>query len=319
MQRSGDSVWLYQGEHLADYGFGTQHPFGNDRMGVFIEQAREQGLLEQVTCKDPVSTQREQLELFHTPAYIDRLIEQSAHPDGYLDRGDTPAFAGVYEASCYVAGTVMDAGKALLSAQCRRAMVPIAGLHHARRHTAAGFCAVNDCGILIEWLFKSQQCHRVAYVDIDAHHGDGVYYEFEDDARLIFADMHEDGHYLYPGTGAADECGSNEAQGCKLNIPMKPGADDRDFTRAWPAVEALLYQYPPQLIILQCGADSIAGDPITDMAYSPQSHYTAASSLCRIANELCDGRLLALGGGGYNRSNIAAGWCAVLRAFIESE
>ena len=114
--------------------------------------------------------------------------------------------------------------------ECRRAFVPIAGLHHAARDRAAGFCVFNDCGVAIE-LLKRAGLKRIAYVDIDAHHGDGVFYAFEDDPAVIFADLHEDGRYLYPGTGMAEEIGKGAARGMKLNVPLPPGADDQRVRR----------------------------------------------------------------------------------------
>jgi acetoin utilization protein AcuC len=192
--------------------------------------------------------------------------------------------------------------------------VPIAGLHHARRDRAAGFCVFNDIGVAIETLRAVHGVRRIAYVDIDAHHGDGVFYSFEEDPDLIFADIHEDGHYLYPGSGFVQETGRGRAQGTKLNIPMPPGADDTAFRRVWPQVEEFVRAGQPEFILLQAGADSIAGDPITHLQFSPQTHGYAAARLVSLADELCLGRLLATGGGGYNRANLAAAWCEVVQA-----
>jgi len=205
-----------------------------------------------------------------------------------------------------------------MAGECRRAFVPIAGLHHARRDRAAGFCVFNDCGIAIEALRAEHGVRRVAYVDIDAHHGDGVFYAFEDDPELCFADLHEDGRYLYPGTGAADETGRGAAAGTKLNIPMPPDADDGAFREQWQRVEGFVRAARPEFILLQCGADSLAGDPITHLRYSAAAHGHAAARLCRLADECCQGRLLALGGGGYNLGNLASAWTAVVAAMVEA-
>jgi acetoin utilization protein AcuC len=195
--------------------------------------------------------------------------------------------------------------------------VPIAGLHHAARDTAAGFCIFNDCGVLIEKL-RREGIARVAYVDIDAHHGDGVFYAFEADPQLVFADLHEDGQFLYPGTGRTDETGAGAAAGSKLNIPLPPGADDAVFADRWQEVMNHLARFEPQFIILQCGADSLAGDPITHLQLSAASHALAARELAGLADRLGHGRLLALGGGGYNRANIAAAWNAVVQELLQS-
>jgi acetoin utilization protein AcuC len=309
---------VYVGDDLASYGFGQGHPFGPDRLGAFWALARDQGLDRRVDVCTPVSAGREALERFHTAAYIDRVIARSASGEGYLDSGDTPAFPGIYEAACYVVGSVLDAVAQLMSGEHRHVFVPIAGLHHAARDSAAGFCVFNDCGIAIETLRSTYGLERIAYVDIDAHHGDGVFYAFEDDPQLIFADLHEDGRYLYPGTGAGEESGRGAARGTKLNIPMAPEADDTAFLDAWERVEAFLDAQAPEFMLLQCGADSIAGDPITHLQYTPAAHRHAAARLCRLADRHCDGRLLALGGGGYNRGNLARAWTAVVEALVEN-
>lgn len=307
---------VYVGEALARYGFGEGHPFGPDRMGVFWQRMQDQGLDRKVRVCAPVQASRAALLAFHTREYVDRVIGQSATGSGYLDFGDTPAFPGVYEAAATVAGTVLSAIDDIMGGKTANAFVPIAGLHHASRDMAAGFCVFNDCGIAIEYLRSRYALQCIAYIDIDAHHGDGVFYAFESDPQLIFADLHEDGRYLYPGTGGAQETGKGEACGTKLNIPMPPQATDADFQAAWPAVEELLAQYPPEFILLQCGADSLADDPITHLCYSEDSHRYAAGRLKILAGKYCAGRMLAMGGGGYNRENLARGWTAVVEAML---
>ena len=312
------SVGLYVGDGLRRYAFGDGHPFGPDRLDAFWAEAQKQGLEQRVTLLEPVSTDRAVLERFHTKDYVDLVIERSRAGTGYLDYGDTPAFPGVYEAAACVVGTVLDACERVISGELRHAFVPIAGLHHAQRNAASGFCALNDCGIAIETLRAEHGIERVAYVDIDAHHGDGVFYSFEDDAALIFADLHEDGRFLYPGTGHANETGRGEAEGTKLNIPMPPESGDAHFMQEWERAEAYLDAARPEFILFQCGADSLAGDPITHLRYSAAAHGHAAQRLCALAERHFQGRLVAMGGGGYNRANLAAAWTQVLERMVEN-
>jgi acetoin utilization protein AcuC len=307
---------VYLGEELASYGFGENHPFGPQRHHVFEHAFKEQKLDQKVKCLPPVKASRDIIELFHSPEYINTVIEKSKFGTGFLDHGDTPAFIGIYEAASYVAGTTIDAVNRILADEFNQAFIPIAGLHHARRNQAAGFCALNDCGIAIEYL-KSRGLKKILYVDIDAHHGDGVFYEFENDPTLIFVDIHESGDSLYPGTGAATETGKDLAQGMKLNIPMPAGADDSLFKKSWLQVESFLKKFKADFILVQCGADSIAGDPITHLEYSPSSHAHAIQSLKRYAKTHCNGRLLAMGGGGYNHDNIAKTWTKVVSNLID--
>jgi acetoin utilization protein AcuC len=309
-------VCVYDGEELARYGFGHGHPFGADRLAAFRGELQRQGLDRRVDLLRPVLASAEELARFHTADHIARVQAMSRAGQGYLDHGDTPAFPGMYEAACYVAGTLLDAVARVVDGRCTRGFVPIAGLHHARRDGAAGFCVFNDIGVAIETLRQAHGVRRIAYVDIDAHHGDGVFYAFEDDPDLAIVDLHEDGRYLYPGSGDADETGRGAAHGSKLNIPLPPGADDTLFRRLWPAMEEHVRAARPEIILLQAGADSIAGDPLTHLALTPASHGYATERLCRLADELCAGRLVATGGGGYDRRNLARTWCAVVEAMV---
>jgi acetoin utilization protein AcuC len=311
-------VLVIADEAVGRYGFPDAHPFGPDRQGAFLREFRERGLQARTLAGQSRAATEDELRAFHTQRYIDFVKERSAAGQGRLDAGDTPAFPGCYEITCQVVGATLNAAQALLDGKAERAFVPIAGLHHAARDAAAGFCIFNDCGVLIEQLRAVAGLDRIAYVDIDAHHGDGVFYAFESDAAVIFADVHEDGHYLYPGTGHAQETGLDAAAGTKLNIPLEPGSDDARFADVWPAVIAHLERHQPQFIILQCGADSIGGDPITHLQLTEASHALAATSLSQLADRLGHGHVLALGGGGYNRGNIARGWNAVVEAFLKS-
>lgn len=313
-----DAVWVYLGKALGRYAFGDEHPFGPRRLPAFEQAFRARGLDRQVTIRAPVQASDEAIGWFHRRDYIERVKRLSAEGTGYLDYGDTPAFPGVYEAAATVVGSVLDAVDGLMQGQCRRAFVPIAGLHHARRTGAAGFCVFNDPGVAIEALERVYGLRRVGYVDIDAHHGDGVYFGFAGDPEVTIVDIHEDGHYLYPGTGAATEVGDGPAAGTKLNIPLPPGAGDEAVFAIWDTAEGFLRDARPEFILLQCGADGLAGDPLTQLGFSSAVHAHITARLAALADELCDGRLLALGGGGYNLSNIAEAWCTVVETLVAS-
>jgi acetoin utilization protein AcuC len=170
--------------------------------------------------------------------------------------------------------------------------------------------------VAVETLRSRYGVRRVAYVDIDAHHGDGVFYAYEDDCDLAFADIHQDGRGLYPGTGMDSETGRGAAAGTKLNLPLPPGAGDSEFLEAWREVEAYLERFPSEFILFQCGADSLGGDPITDLRFTAAAHAHAAHRLCVIADAHGHGRVLGMGGGGYNRRNLARAWTAVVGAFL---
>lgn len=309
-------VALCAGEGLARYGFPAGHPLGVDRQAAFLHEAHAQRLIDRVEVLTPRLATRAQVERFHTAEHVDRV--QRAERDGteYLDQGDTPVFPGAYEAAATVVGSGLDALGRIMRGETRASLQPIGGLHHARRDASAGFCVFNDIGVIIETLRSEYGVRRVAYVDIDVHHGDGVFYAYESDADLIFADVHQDYRSLYPGTGRPDETGKGAARGTKLNINLPAGAGDREFLEAWPAVLAHLRDLAPQFVLFQCGADGLDGDALGHLRYSTQVHAQAARSLRHFADRSCAGRIMAFGGGGYNADNLARAWCAVLRELL---
>jgi acetoin utilization protein AcuC len=312
------AVCVFNDQRLASYNFGEQHPFGPARFDAFNKAFLARGLDQQVKTCEAITATAEQIEWFHDHAYVEGVKLASLAGIGYLDQGDTPVVPGIYDAAALVAGTTLQAIRLIMQGECRRAFNPIGGLHHARHDRAAGFCVFNDCGIAIEALRHEYQVQRIVYVDIDAHHGDGVFYSYETDPDLLIVDLHEDGHFLYPGTGAVTETGQQGAVGTKLNVPMPMGADDAVFEKAWKAVHGFIADAKPEFVLLQAGADSVRGDPITHMAYSSRVHARVTADLCKLADQHCEGRLLALGGGGYNLDNIAAAWCAVVQAMIDN-
>jgi len=318
VSKTSPQIAVALGERLARYGFPAGHPFGIDRHGAFQREFEQRGLAGRVALLEPARASEQELLWFHTPEHVAFVRRSSELGQGTLDGGDTPCFRGVFEAASDVVGTSLAAADWIMERGHRRAFVPIAGLHHAARDRAAGFCVFNDCAIVIEALRRRHGLKRIAYVDIDAHHGDGVYYAYEDDPDIIIADLHESGETLYPGTGSETERGRGPAQGTKLNVPLPAGADDGHFGLVWPLMLEHLERHAPEFILLQCGADSIGGDPLTNLRLTPAAHHRAAVDLARLADRLGHGRILALGGGGYDRSNLARAWAAVVEGLLEA-
>jgi acetoin utilization protein AcuC len=314
---------VFFGDELARYGFGESHPLNANRLHSFWSRFNELNLHKsnQIVVEGPESVGAESVSLFHDTAHIDFVRQASKHGTGYLDIGDTPAFPGCFEASSYVVGTSLRALDLIMKKTdgIEHAFNPIGGLHHARRKYAAGFCIFNDIGVIIIEARKKYGIKRILYVDIDAHHGDGVFYEFEDDPLVFIADVHEDGQYLYPGTGFEHETGTGDAKGTKLNLTLEPEANDNDFISSFDKIIAFVDKVAkPELIILQCGADGLQGDPITHLKYTSESHRFAADALHKLSHVYCEGRILALGGGGYNLQNVADAWTTVVKTLIES-
>ena len=315
--RAGNTnVNLYAGDNLAAYGFPDGHPLGIDRQGAFLREAMKQGLVSRTTRRDAREALRDELLRFHGNDYVNLVFTAEERGVQLLDHGDTPVFPGVYRASAHVVGAALDGLAQVMDGQCLRTMQPIGGLHHAARDHAAGFCVFNDLGVVIETLRRVYGIKRVGYLDIDVHHGDGVFYAFEDDPDLIFADIHQDSRTLYPGTGRENETGKGRAEGAKLNIEVPPFSGDAEFMEAWPRIEAHFEEFKPEFFVFQCGADGLRGDPLAQLRYSPAVHEHAARRMVALADEFAEGRIMAFGGGVYDRTNLALAWSALLAELI---
>lgn len=311
-------ISIIYNEQTKLYSFSQGHPFGSDRVTQFWKRLESEGVDNdpRLSIISPVTARVEDLLLFHSAEYISFVERKSDEGTGFLDQGDTPAFPGVYEASRIVVGSTLTALDAIMTGTVEHAFVPVGGLHHARRGRAGGFCVFNDPAVAIEAAMARYKLERILYVDIDVHHGDGVFYEFYQDPRVFVVDIHEDGRHLYPGSGFPDEIGEGKATGTKINLPLLPGANDEDFRHEFNKIENLARKAKPQLIILQCGADGMEADPLAHLRYSPKSHEFAGETLHRIAHGLCDGKLLALGGGGYDRDSTASAWVNIVKALL---
>lgn len=292
------------------------------RLGEFSQYlhgiARKEGAAGNVELVGPVAGSEESLLVFHTKEFVDRIKEASKNGEGLLDSGDTPAFRGIFEASLYPVGNSLNGLRLIMKGEFDHFFNPVGGLHHAGPDAARGFCVFNDSAIAILVALEDFKLRKVAYVDIDAHHGDGVYYGFESDPLVVIGDIHENGSYLYPGTGAETEMGSGPGLGTKMNIDLPPGSGDAEFFEAFDRVDELMRRSKPEMIFFQCGADGLAGDPITDLRYTAKAHTYASKKLHLLAHDLCDGRILAMGGGGYNPVNISAAWSAVIKELSNS-
>jgi acetoin utilization protein AcuC len=299
------------------YSFPLDIPMNAERLKAFSyeldKMAVRQRIGHEITVVEPLPASEKDLLAFHTESYIQHVKELSGTGEGYLNQEDTPAFKGVFEASLYPVGSTLNGLHRVLEGRFDHFFNPVGGLHHAAPEEARGFCVFNDSVIAISRALNVFKLRSVAYVDIDAHHGDGVFYEFEADPRVIVGDIHEDGLFLYPGTGAERESGTGFGLGTKLNIPLPPGSGDREFFAAFDRVEEFVRKARPDMIFFQCGADGLAGDPLADLRYTAEAHGYAARKLHSLAHEICGGRILAMGGGGYNSKNVSAAWSAVVR------
>jgi acetoin utilization protein AcuC len=290
-------------EALLGYNLGD-HPLDPVRVELTIALAREFGVLDRdgVTVVRPEPADEAALTRVHDPAY---LAAVKAAPDdpffsGYgLNTPDNPVFDRMHEASALVAGASLAAAEAVWQGRARRAVNIAGGLHHAMRARASGFCVYNDPAVAIARLLDLGAA-RVAYVDVDVHHGDGVQAAFYADPRVLTISLHESPLTLFPGTGFAEETGGAGAEGTAVNVALPPGTADAGWLRAFHAVvPSLLRRYQPQILFTQCGADSHRVDPLADLRLSVDGQRGSYLALRGLAEELCEGRWVATGGGGY--------------------
>src|SRR5450755_1711752 len=295
-------------ERLAGYDFGPAHPLAPVRIELTIELARALGVLDGpgVSVEQPAPATDAELELVHDAGYIAavRLAGRGqlpAHQARLFGLGteDDPVFTGMHEASALVAGATLAAARAAWTGTARHGASIAGGQHHAMRGSASGFCVYNDPAIAITWLLRAG-AERVAYVDVDVHHGDGVQAAFYDDPRVLTISLHEHPATLFPGTGLPTETGTGGGEGFAVNIALPAGTGDAGWLRALDAiVPPLLREFQPQLLVSQHGCDSHYLDPLAHLEVSVDGQRRAQSMLHRLAHETAGGRWICTGGGGY--------------------
>jgi acetoin utilization protein AcuC len=308
------TLGIVYSETFQQYDFGPTHPLKPTRLKLTYELMKEIGLLSAKNVKviSPREASRDELLLFHEEDYLRLVKKMSQQGTGYLDMGDTPAFKGCYEASALATGASLAAVDSVMSGKVTHAINMAGGLHHAHPDSASGFCIFNDPAISIAYLKKKYGLERVLYLDVDAHHGDGVMYGFYSDPAVLDIDFHEDGRHLFPGTGFTHEVGEGKAVGLKINVPLPPFVDDETYLGLFrKIVPAAVSKYRPQVLLLQCGADSHANDLLGHLQITTRTYTEVVRTIHELAHELAEGRFVIFGGGGYNIANVARTWTAV--------
>jgi acetoin utilization protein AcuC len=293
------------------YDFGPQHPMSPIRLDLTAKLCETFGLFahSDVELVKPAAADDALLQTVHGQVYIDAVKEASAEPalaDPRFGIGtdDDPAFRGMHEASARIVEGTRDLCEAVWTGETEHGVNFCGGLHHAMPNNASGFCIYNDVAVGIRWLL-AHGATRVAYVDVDVHHGDGVEAIFWNDPRVLTVSIHETGRALFPGTGWATDIGGSDAHGHAVNISLPPGVGDADWLRAFHSVALpVVRAFRPDVLVTQHGADTHAQDPLAHLALSVDAQRDAAVVLHRLSHELCDGRWVALGGGGYEIVNV---------------
>ncbi len=307
---------LVHSEEWRRFDYGPEHPLRMERLALTWRLMEAYGLTSgpklKVLTPEPASI--EAVTRFHSREYIEILRAVSAgdwvpHAARYgLGAGDNPIFPGLWEAAALAAGGSLRASQLVLDHEVTRAFHFAGGLHHAMRELASGFCYVNDAVLAIMELRRRDW--KVAYVDIDAHHGDGVQFAFYTDPRVLTISSHERGDRLFPGTGFVEEMGEGAGLGYSVNLPLQPYTDDAVYEPAFEAVvPPLLRAFEPDVVVLQLGIDSHRTDPLTHLAWTVQGFTKIVTRLLELSP-----RVVALGGGGYDLPNVARAWTAAWAA-----
>jgi acetoin utilization protein AcuC len=305
---SSNEVAIVWDPRFLAYDFGPSHPFTERSRSLAVDLLRTLIVPSSATwLGDVESLALVDLERFHTREYIDRVRRLSGDGRGEpLDAGDTPSFPGCHEAAARLGGATVAATSWVLGRRSRKAFQPGGGLHHAHPDRASGFCIYNDVALAIRYALDGPpNLQRVAYLDIDAHHGDGVMYGFYDDGRLLDIDFHQDGRTIFPGTGAVAETGRGDGTGLKVNLPLPPGAGDEAFRPLFRRiVPPLLRSFRPELIVVQHGVDGHAADRLAGLQYTYRSYQDAVGLVLTLAEELGGCPIVVTGGGGYTPENV---------------
>lgn len=303
---------LIWGDDDLRYDFGPDHPLKPIRVRLTVSLIRACGLVDAdgVAVLARAAFDTDDVLRMHDEAYVEAVIAASSNPHGFagmrfgLGPGDNPTFAGMHEASLEVCGASVAAARAVWTGQAAHAFNPAGGLHHAMRDRASGFCIYDDPAAAIDWLLDNG-VRRIAYVDVDTHHGDGVQAFYYSDPRVLTISLHESGRYLFPGTGFVDEIGEGDAVGTALNIPLEPMTTGEVWFEAFDAVVPdALDAFAPEVLVTQLGCDTHATDPLAHLALITDDYMRIAERVHRLAHEHAHGRWVALGGGGYQLASV---------------
>jgi len=298
---------LFWDQRMTGYDFGPSHPLTPVRVALTIALANDLGVLapsDNVSVAAPEPASDAELGLVHSQPYLDAVRRASPDPRFGLGTPDNPVFSGMHAASALIAGGTLAAARAVWDGSALHAGNVAGGLHHAMRSSASGFCVYNDPAIAIAWLLEAGAT-RVAYVDVDVHHGDGVQARFYDDPRVLTISLHEHPATLFPGTGLAAESGSGAGRGFAVNVALPAGTGDAGWLRAFDAiVPPLLREFRPEVLVSQHGCDTHRLDPLAHLELSVDAQRRVCLMVHELAHETAGGRWLCTGGGGYQRVQV---------------
>ena len=317
----GKLVYPYSNA-LLDYEFKKEHPLKPDRLKLTYLLSKQLGLLDNVKEIEPTQASRQELELFHSPDFIDAVEDSGTndniHPEYGLGIGDNPIFPLIHETGARYVGATLDAMRAIMDG-ASNAFCISGGLHHAHKSAASGFCIYNDVAIAINMLYQKKKC-KVLYFDFDAHHGDGVQNAFYQSKDVMTISVHQTGKTLFPGTGFIYETGGAEGVGYSVNVPLLPGAGTPELIRVFDEVVVPLFEsFKPDLLVTQMGVDGHYLDPLAHLTFTSNGYETIIRKLRDMSSDICKAGWLAVGGGGYHPVNVARLWTLFLSVILDED
>ncbi len=314
------TAFVYSRDYL-QYRLSPTHPLQSVRLEMTAALVEAYGLLGRpdVLSLEPRVANDSEVQRFQEGSYVQAVKRARPAARFGLGTADNPVFPDMHQASALVVGGSLVALESVLAGRAAHAFNIAGGLHHAMPSRASGFCIYNDVAVAIATARAGKR--RVAYVDLDAHHGDGVQWGFYDDPEVLTISIHESGRYLFPGTGEPEEQGGSGAPGSAVNVPLEPYAGDAAVERAFgDIVEPLVRQFHPDLLVTQHGCDSHVTDPLTHLATTTGSYEALARRLHELAHRCAGGRWLATGGGGYQLYQVVPrAWTLVFAAMVGAE
>jgi acetoin utilization protein AcuC len=324
MKKTG-FIWS---DEYTKFNLGEGHPMNSRRMDVPYQLFRNLPIMNQqaIETYSPSPASESNLTRFHSSGYVKMMKSLSAAGNGFYGRyglgtGDCPVFPEMHEVSSLIAGGALEGAKLIMNGDVQQAFSMMGGLHHAFSERAAGFCYYNDIVITIKYLQEEFGIERLVYIDTDVHHGDGVLDAFYNSDKVLGISFHESGQFIFPGTGLSDEIGSGDGVGYSINMPLFPGTWDDQYIEIFEKIIPCIWEdYDPEFVIWQCGADGHFGDFLGHLKLTTNLYGYLGKRIAELSSKgSTKGRLLLLGGGGYNPDSVARVWMTILAAIMDND
>ncbi|MHA2364976.1 MAG: acetoin utilization protein AcuC [Candidatus Hodarchaeales archaeon] len=305
---------IFFSEQMKNYHLSDNHPMNSNRLITAWLLFNTLGIDSKIY--EPTPAKQSDIESTHAAEYVEEVkrLAKNSYKNAFassfefgLGTGDCPIFPQMFEMSLLISGSVLQAADLILNGDITNAFILMGGLHHAQYERASGFCYFNDMSIVINYLRK--QGYRVAYIDTDLHHGDGVQNLHYNDPDVLTISLHESGQFLFPGTGFSNEIGGPNAKGTSVNLPLIPYVYDKLYQDAFQQfIPTIIESFDPDFIVWQAGVDGHADDHLGHLQLTTNTYHMLGQTIRKLSEKYCEGNLLVAGGGGYSPLSVARSW-----------